>query len=458
MSTFLIFPNQLYERPKSFWSSYNEIMIVEEPVFFYDSIYKPFRPSKIKLAYLRACMKCYFDKIPHPNKKYIDYQSMITHHKTYDFLKFKNVWCFDTNDHDLTKKLKRYIDHIQYIESPNFVLTLDDLKIYHSRKTCSLQSLYSFTKNKLSHIIGDLIDTKSTDKMNRKNIPSNMNITIPKTILQKMNKYQKEATNYVERVFGHHRGSTDQLQLYPIDSRNAYISFQIFLEQKLVHFGDYQDAIKQNETFLFHSNISAALNIGLLDPLKLVKMTIAYVSKKNAAITINNIEGFLRQVIGWREYMRYLYCFRYEEMIRSNLPENTKRMSTDWFEGNTNILPFDREFKKCIETGYAHHIVRLMVFLNIFILNEIRPEDIYKWFMEIVCIDAYSWVMIPNIYAMGFFYNKATTRPYLCSSNYIVKMSDYKKNEIWNKKMDSLYHSFIQKKPNHYVFFYKKYS
>lgn len=251
-------------------------------------------------------------------------------------------------------------------------------------------------------------------------------------------------------------GTCENVSMYPTTSVEAYASFKHFLRTRLTKFGEYQDAIKHDEVLLFHSGISSSLNVGLLDPRKVLKMTIEYYQNNKEKISENNFEGFMRQIVGWREYMRYLYMFRYDSMISSNVARNNKRLSNIWFEGKTGIDPFDKEFLKCIDIGYAHHIVRLMVFMNIMILHEIRPDDIYKWFMEVVCIDAYSWVMIPNIYGMGHFYKGATTRPYLSSSNYILKMSDYNKNGKWEKSWDILFREFVAKKPKEYTGFYKR--
>jgi deoxyribodipyrimidine photolyase-related protein len=171
-------------------------------------------------------------------------------------------------------------------------------------------------------------------------------------------------------------------------------------------------------------------------------------------VHMNSLEGYVRQLIGWREYMRYLYMFHYELMIKSNIPNNTKNMPKEWYS-NFDLSIFDKELQKSLSTGYSHHIIRLMLFLNFFILNEINPIDIYKWFMTVISIDAYDWVMVSNIFAMGFFYNKAMTRPYLCSSIYITKMSNYKPDGKWNVKLDDLYKSFIKNKPSEYTFYYK---
>jgi deoxyribodipyrimidine photolyase-related protein len=202
------------------------------------------------------------------------------------------------------------------------------------------------------------------------------------------------------------------------------------------------------------------LNIGLLCPKKIIHLTIQYYLRKRGTIKDNNFEGFIRQIIGWREYMRYLYEYQYDSLIKSNLPLNTKSFD-DWkplYNGTTGIYPLDAEIKKAVKYGYSHHIVRLMVFLNYFILSEITPEMIYRWFMEVVSIDAYEWVMIPNIYGMGYFSNKFMSKPYISSSNYILKMSNYKKNNSWENTWNNLYREFVSSKPKAYLQMHAKYN
>ena len=142
--------------------------------------------------------------------------------------------------------------------------------------------------------------------------------------------------------------------------------------------------------------------------------------------------------------MRYLYLYKYDILITSNKHKNYKKLNKNWYNATTGILIIDSEIKKAIKYGYAHHIVRLMVFLNFLILNEISPEDIYKWFMEVISIDAYDWVMIPNIYSMGGFSSIGMKRAYLSSSNYILKMSNYKKNDTWTLLWNDKFRSFVK--------------
>jgi deoxyribodipyrimidine photolyase-related protein len=455
MSILVIFPNQLYENYKDY-KSYKKIFLIEEPIYFYDKDYRPIKPNKIKIAYLRACMKCYFDKLKKIklNVEYIEYKDILTN--GYSFITDK-IYIFDPTDHAILQKLRNNKIQCNVLETPNFIMHINDL----SNKTNIYRhkAFYELVKNTINILQKvknkDVENRNPPDKQLLLDAKKENNIKIVKSVLDK---YYNEACDYTFNNFDDHiyinndkKTLKDNLKKYPIDSINAYKKFNQFLKTKLKLFGKYQDSIVDSGIILKHSCISPMLNIGLLDPKKLVKTIMSYKSK----VPINSLEGYIRQLIGWREYMRYIYIFHYNIMINSNLPNNNNKMPDKWYS-KIDLSIYDNELNKALKTGYSHHIIRLMIFLNFFILNEINPIDIYKWFMTVISIDAYDWVMSSNIFAMGYFYNKAMTRPYLCSSKYIIKMSNYKPDGIWDVKLDKLFKDFVYNKPKEYVFYYKR--
>lgn len=175
------------------------------------------------------------------------------------------------------------------------------------------------------------------------------------------------------------------------------------------------------------------INIRLLYPSYIVDQ----ISSVDTDIT--NKEGFLRQVVGWREYMRYLYEYHYDE-INANHFLSLNKLPKKWT--NFGLEPFDNEMKKGIEYGYSHHIIRLMVFLNLFVMMQIDPNDVYTWFMENIALDAYDWVMRSNIYCMGWYFTGAMVKPYISTSNYLLKMGNYPKGD-WCKIWDALFYNFL---------------
>ena len=185
------------------------------------------------------------------------------------------------------------------------------------------------------------------------------------------------------------------------------------------------------------------INIGLLEPLDVVLRAVHFAEKNN--IPINSTEGFVRQIIGWREFIRGMYQCKGSYSRTKNFWSFKRKIPKCFYDGTTGIDPIDNTIKTILKTGYCHHIERLMVLGNFMLLCEIEPDDVYKWFMELF-IDAYDWVMVPNVYGMSLFADGGlfSTKPYISSSNYIRKMSNYKCGE-WCEIWDGLFWRFIIK-------------
>ena len=451
MDILLILPNQLFNiQYKSISVSIKHIYIIEEPHYFSTNEIKP---NKIKIAYLRACMKYYYTsflkKLNIPIS-YIDYEYLLKN--GYDFLKdIRNIYMYEINDFKLRDKYLSYDwgSHIIEHKTPMFLMTLEDLDEYNRvrGKTPNHSTFYEMVKNKLNI----LKDVKNQDVYNRSNPKTDIPLDSQSFTNKSNISFYREAIEYVSKsVFSDHIGNPtiETLGIYPIDSNDAYEYYENFIKRHLKNFGDFQDVIQIDNPFMYHSIISPMLNNGLLIPSKLIEI----IKKYRDNIPINAYEGFIRQIIGWREYMRYLYLYKYSVLITSNLHNNHKRLPLTWYNGTTGNIVLDNEIKKAIKYGYAHHIVRLMVFLSYMIMYEIAPEDIYKWFMEVVSIDAYDWVMISNIYSMGYFSSIGMKRPYLSSSNYILKMSNYKKDGKWDTEWTNLFRTFVKsRKINFYL-------
>jgi deoxyribodipyrimidine photolyase-related protein len=168
------------------------------------------------------------------------------------------------------------------------------------------------------------------------------------------------------------------------------------------------------------------------------------IPKKNE-IPLNSVEGFIRQIIGWREFIRAVYELKGIEQRTKNYWNFKRKIPVSFWKGETGIEPLDITIKKVIDTGYCHHIERLMVIGNFMVLCEFDPDEVYRWFMELF-IDAYDWVMVPNVYGMSQFADGGlmSTKPYISGSNYLMKMSNYKKGD-WQLIWDGLFWRFMDK-------------
>ena len=275
-------------------------------------------------------------------------------------------------------------------------------------------------------------------------------IKYPKNKIPPKISYPKEEISYVEDEnlyikdnFENNYGSINQKVNYPTDFQTAKNWLSDFLKHRFIEFGDYEDAILKEELILNHSLLSPLINCGLLTPSYVVNELNKYATKKN--IPINSYEGIIRQIIGWREFIRGVYISKGNFERTRNYWGFTKKMPNSFYTASTGINPVDDCISKLNNNAYLHHIERLMVIGNFMFLCEINPDDVYKWFMELF-IDSYDWVMVPNVYGMSQFADGGlmSTKPYISSSNYIMKMSNYKKGE-WQKIWDGLYWRFIYK-------------
>jgi deoxyribodipyrimidine photolyase-related protein len=226
-----------------------------------------------------------------------------------------------------------------------------------------------------------------------------------------------------------------------------------FIQKRLNKFGQYQDAIIKgnNNIFLYHSGISPMMNIGLLTPDYVINEVIKYFDKMDSSEKhkeLHNIEGFIRQIIGWREHCRLTYVIAYNKMKNANKLKNKYKIPKSWYSNNPNtgIEPLDNAIHNGWTYGYLHHIERLMIIGSFMLMIGIHPNEAYKWFFHMSC-DSYDWNMINNVKIMALYAypDLYTTKPYIASSNYIFKMSNYKKDGIWDKIWDSLYWEFINK-------------
>jgi deoxyribodipyrimidine photolyase-related protein len=227
----------------------------------------------------------------------------------------------------------------------------------------------------------------------------------------------------VAEHFSSHYGSFDTFD-YPVTHADAQALWEYFLDWGLAAFGDYQDAMASDEPFLFHARISAALNIGLLDLRQLCRdVESAYWAHR---IPLNAAEGFIRQLIGWREYVRGVYWLKMPDYADGNLFGNNRPLPAFYWTGNTQMKCMSQAIGQSLKHAYAHHIQRLMVTGNFALLAGITPTQICDWYLAIY-MDAFDWVELPNTLGMVMHADGGYlgSKPYCASGQYIKRMSDY---------------------------------
>ncbi|PKN03698.1 cryptochrome/photolyase family protein [Candidatus Dependentiae bacterium HGW-Dependentiae-1] len=441
----LIFPNQLFQNHPAIIAG-RPIYLIEDARFFTD-----FSFHKQKLVFHRASMKNYADQLKKEGLTvfYIEYPQAPKIFEQGSLKKVTFVHYVDPVDTALEARLKRELRKHKIgatvYESPAFLCSREWLAtFFKGKKHFAMRPFYIEQRKRLHILVKDkkpIGGSWSFDTKNRKPLPKN--IKIPAPCLPTENKYIREARLYVAKHFPKNPGLTDTF-IYPTTTAQAKKCLQDFLKNKLKYFGDYQDAMHHEQPFLFHSLLSPALNTGLLTPAYVIQETQQYAQKH--AVPINSLEGFIRQIIGWREFVRAVYILAGKKQRKSNFFKHTNSLPNSFWTASTGIEPLDNTMKNIQRYAYAHHIERLMVLGNFMLLSETAPDDVYTWFMEHF-IDAYDWVMVPNVYGMSQYADGGimTTKPYISSSRYIQSMSNYKKG-TWEELWNALYWHFIYTK------------
>tara|TARA_B100000963_G_scaffold264322_1_gene232444 strand:+ start:12435 stop:13757 length:1323 start_codon:yes stop_codon:yes gene_type:complete len=285
------------------------------------------------------------------------------------------------------------------------------------------------------------------DDMNREKYPKDK--TPPNINYVKANEDYESAKCYIEKNFNNNPGKLNKDKIYPYDFLTADSWFETFLTERYDEFGPYEDAVVKEKSVLNHSVLSPIINSGLLDPKLIMKKSVKFYNEKG--IRLNSCEGFIRQIIGWREFIRGVYIAKGSEERTKNFWGFKRKIPKSFYKGTTGIEPVDDTINKINNSAYANHIERLMIIGNFMLLCEFDPDDVYKWFMELF-IDSYDWVMVPNVYGMSQFADGGlmSTKPYISGSSYVLKMSNYKKGE-WCPIWDSLFWNFINNQRDFFI-------
>ena len=359
-------------------------------------------------------------------------------------LNITKVFTCELDDDWLNQKVISNVKLIlTIVKSPLFITDLEESNKFYGKSQKYFQTAYYIWQRKNYKILLDKNNEPvggswTYDSDNREKLPKG--ISLPPRPTNQENKFLVEAKEYVLNNYNKNPGNLDNF-IYPITFEDSEAFLNDFLDYKLNNFGTYQDALTTSSEFVFHSVLSPLINTGLLNPKHIIYETIRLYNKKKA--NINSVEGFIRQIIGWREFFRVVYHRESRFQRTRNFWRFDRKIPKSWWEGTTGIIPVDHVIKKVLDHGYAHHIERLMVLGNFMLLCEFDPDDVYQWFMELF-IDSYDWVMVPNVYGMSQYSDGGliTTKPYISSSNYIRKMSDYPKSE-WCDIWDALFWRFI---------------
>ena len=247
---------------------------------------------------------------------------------------------------------------------------------------------------------------------------------------------------------------------WPTSREQSLEVLDYFCKNLLKHFGDYEDAMHTDEKFLFHSRLSFAMNSKMLSPKEVIETVISYYHANETEITISQVEGFVRQILGWREYIRGIYWKEMPNYAQMNILENTNKLPDFFWTGKTKMNCMSHSINQSLDEAYAHHIQRLMVIGNFTLLTQIHPDEVDSWYLG-VYIDAIEWVEMPNTRGMSQYADGGiiATKPYVSSGSYINKMSNncakchYNVKEKFGEKacpFNSLYWNFLDEKKEYF--------
>lgn len=338
-------------------------------------------------------------------------------------------------------------------EDDRFFTTPDDFSQWaERRKQLRLEYFYREQRKRTGLLMEDnepMGGQWNFDHDNREPIKGDLAFpTPPRHHYEKMT---QAAFDAVKRHFPDHMGDLATFN-WPVTRRQALVDLRHFLDHCLSDFGRYQDAISESSDFLFHSRLSAALNIGLLSPQEVCQAAEQRYLDEQAPI--NAVEGFIRQILGWREYVRGLYWTQMPDYKRRNSLGFERDLPAFYWDAKTDMHCLKRAVEMTMDNGYAHHIQRLMVTGNFALLCGVKPEALCDWYLA-VYIDACEWVELPNTLGMVLHADggQMGSKPYCASGKYINKMSDhcqhcrYSPNQVTGEKacpFNSLYWHFLE--------------
>ena len=452
-SAVLIFPHQLFRDHPGLGEEPAEIHLIEDSLFFGDHRY-PVKFHQQKLWLHRASMKRWAKSLEQKYRRveYIEYAAdddpLERSFKRLEDRRIRRVVIADPCDFILEKRLQRTADRfgleLHMVESPGFLNSREINERFRDDHTrWAMAEFYKFQRRRLEILIdGDepVGGKWSFDQDNRKKVPKGLLKSLPKIPAVDHDTVDEAAREHVRGLFPDNPGRLDRL-IYPTSHDDADDWLRDFLRYRLERFGDYEDAIEEGESWLWHGVLTPLLNVGLLTPRQVVEATLDHADRHE--VPLNSLEGFVRQVVGWREFMRATYDDLGATMRTTNHWGHRRKIPTCFYDASTGIDPIDDVIRRVLETGYCHHIERLMVLGGLMFLCEFDPDEIYRWFMELF-VDAYDWVMVPNVYAMSQHADGGliTTKPYFSGSAYVKKMSHYRHGP-WADTWDGLYWRWI---------------
>lgn len=370
------------------------------------------------------------------------------------------------DEYRLDIKLKTFCNKAEIptetIDTEHFYTKREDIeKFYEGKKEMTMEYFYRAMRKK--HEIMMLDDKKpeggkwNFDKSNRKKWTGQHEIPKAKTFDRNIEKVYEQIKSMDIKTMG--RLDEEDFS-WPTSRKECLEVLDYFCKNLLIHFGDYEDALHTDQKFLFHSRLSFAMNSKMLSPKEVIETTLDYYYDHKDDIDISEVEGFVRQILGWREFMRGVYWKEMPGYKSKNELNNKNKLPDFYWTGETDMNCLKHSVNQSLDEAYAHHIQRLMIIGNFALLTMTDPDEVDAWYLG-VYIDAIEWAEVTNTRGMSQFADGGivATKPYVSSGSYINKMSNYCKSCKYsvNKKegddacpFNNLYWNFLHEKQEHF--------
>jgi deoxyribodipyrimidine photolyase-related protein len=446
----ILYPHQLF--PLDVLPEVQTVVMVEEPLYFGIDREHHLNLHKHKLILHRASMRRYVEEVLWPagyEVEYLDLDALITTEDIFERArKFSQLYIFDPIDNELTKRLlnaRRQVEDVpafELIPSPNFYLNNSEIQQYFSNQhTHIFSEFYQWQRERFNI----LIDAKYQpvggkwmhEKVNLKK-PGKDEV-LPSFEVFGDNRFVSDAIEYVRAHFPDNPGGEDFI--WPTSHKEAAEWLADFVEHRLDAYADYYETIDSEAAWLYHSALSASLNIGLLSPTQVVNAALERHHKKE--VPVASLELFIRNIIGWREFIRGQYLTGTSAKKDKNVFKAYRKLSASWYQGTLGLPPFDNLVRKLQSRAYVSQPERLSIAVNLMLIAEIDPHDIQKWFSE-QFIDAYDWVLSATLHnTLQFTQDDNLVSAPIATSKAIMQMSDYEPGE-WTDVWDGLFWRFVE--------------
>ncbi|MEL7298536.1 MAG: cryptochrome/photolyase family protein [Pseudomonadota bacterium] len=345
----------------------------------------------------------------------------------------QSLWAVEPGEWRLKNAIEQFAADndiaLRWFDDTHFLATHERFETWaKGRKQLTMEYFYREERKRLDILMDGnepLGGEWNYDKDNRKSFPKKGPGALPEIPKFEPDEITRQVIDDVDAVFSDHPGNTDNF-FWPVTREQALEALTAFIKERLICYGRYQDAMWQSEPFLYHALVSSSINLKLLNPREVVDAVVAAHLDNTDSAPLSAVEGFVRQIIGWREFIRGVYWLKMPEYKERNHFDHQHPLPAWFWTADTEMNCLRQSIGDTLENGYAHHIQRLMVIGNYATLAGLLPKAVCDWYLGIY-VDAIEWVELPNTLGMALHGDGGVvgSKPYVASGSYINRMSNY---------------------------------